>query len=30
MCLQVEHPIPEQLKTVWTGKGFKTEALESA
>ncbi|CAG2110694.1 unnamed protein product [Medioppia subpectinata] len=26
----VEHPIPEQLKTVWTGKGFKTDALESA
>lgn len=26
----VEHPIPEQLKTVWTGKGFKTEAVENA
>lgn len=26
----VEHPIPEQLKTVWTGKAFKTEALETA
>ncbi|XP_054158132.1 adenylyl cyclase-associated protein 1-like [Oppia nitens] len=26
----VEHPIPEQLKTVWTGKGFKTDAVESA
>ena len=25
-----EHPIPEQLKTVWAGDRFKTEAMEKA
>lgn len=25
---QVEHPIPEQLKTIWNGKAFETVALD--
>ncbi|XP_074600510.1 adenylyl cyclase-associated protein 1 [Brevipalpus obovatus] len=26
----VEHPIPEQFKSIWTGKGFKTEPADKA
>lgn len=25
---KVEHPLPEQYKSVWTGNGFKTIALD--
>lgn len=25
-----EHPIPEQFKSIFTGKGFKTEAADKA
>uniref|UniRef100_A0A1W7RB49 Adenylate cyclase-associated protein n=1 Tax=Hadrurus spadix TaxID=141984 RepID=A0A1W7RB49_9SCOR len=25
----IEHPIPEQFKSIWTGKGMKTVAVES-
>lgn len=24
----VEHPIPEQLKSIWTGRGFQTVAVD--
>lgn len=26
----VEYPIPEQFKSIYTGKGFKTEAADKA